>query len=231
VKKAFVIRHVPFEDLGNLSPVLSARGYRIYSVDAGTFDFAGIDPQEPDLWVSLGGPISANDTEIFPFLREEATLMKTRVQHDLPTLGICLGAQILARAFGARVFPAAKKELGWKRVALTAAGNRSALRYLDTPVLHWHGENFDLPPNALSLAHTELCPHQAFQLGKRTLALQFHPEATVKGLENWFIGHIGEIVSTPTVDVSSLRSQTKSFGPSLEEAARHFWNAWLDEVE
>jgi len=130
-----------------------------------------------DLVVVLGGPIGAYEQEDYPFIADEIAILRARVAANRPTLAICLGAQILAQALGARVY-AGTKEIGWAPLKLTEAGQRSVLRDIGrdaTPVLHWHGDTFDLPDGADRLASTPECANQAFSLGA-TLAVQFHPE-------------------------------------------------------
>ncbi|MCW8851654.1 MAG: glutamine amidotransferase [Gammaproteobacteria bacterium] len=232
-KTVNVIRHLAFEDLGSFSSVLQAHGYKINYVDAGYDDLSQIDAVSDGLLVILGGPISVNDTAMFPFLGEEISLLKRRIAADRPTLGICLGAQIIARALGAKVYPGDEKEIGWYDLSLTAAGEQSALRYLDAKhcsMLHWHGETFDLPVGAALLASSEKFPHQAFSYGKNILALQFHPEVTQRSMEKWFIGHIGEIMQTDEVSVEKLREDTHRYANQLEMQGELFFNSWFNEV-
>ncbi len=137
-KRAVAVRHVAFEDLGYLEAVLCARGYGVQYMDAGTDDLAGLEGQPPDLLVVLGGPIGAYEDETYPFIRDELKVLEARLVRDLPTLGICLGSQLMARALGARVYPGPRKEIGWAPVTLTAgavrvdadAGPALAWRYL-----------------------------------------------------------------------------------------------------
>lgn len=232
-KTVNVIRHLAFEDLGSFSSVLQAHGYKINYVDAGYDDLSQIEALSDGLLVILGGPISVNDTAMFPFLDEEISLLKQRIAADRPTLGICLGAQIIARALGAKVYPGDEKEIGWYDLSLTAAGEQSALRYLDAKhcsMLHWHGETFDLPVGAALLASSEKFPHQAFSYGKNILALQFHPEVTQRSMEKWFIGHIGEIMQTDEVSVEKLREDTHRYANQLEMQGELFFNSWFNEV-
>ena len=233
LKTVNVIRHLAFEDLGSFAPVLQAHGYQVNYVEAGYDDLSMIDALSESLLVVLGGPISVNDTAMFPFLDEEISLLKRRIAADKPTLGICLGAQLIARALGAQVYSAAVKEVGWYEIHLTAAGEQSALRYLDAKhccMLHWHGETFDLPAGAALLASSERCQHQAFSYGKNILALQFHPEITQRGMEKWFIGHIGEIMQSEGVSVEKLREDTRQFANQLEVQGELFFNSWFNEV-
>ena len=232
-KTVNVIRHLAFEDLGSFGSVLQAHGYQMNYVEAGYDELTQLDALSDSLLVVLGGPISVNDTAMFPFLDEELRLLKLRIAADRPTLGICLGAQLIARALGAKIYPGKEKEIGWYELKLTAAGEQSALRYLGAKhcsMLHWHGETFDLPVGAALLASSEKFLHQAFSYGKNILALQFHPEVTQRVMEKWFIGHIGEIMQTEGVSVEKLRQDTRQFANRLEMQAELFFNSWLNEV-
>jgi GMP synthase (glutamine-hydrolysing) len=225
-KSALAIRHVAFEDLGSFGPVLESRGYAVRSLDAGYDDLSDADC---DLLVVLGGPIGANDEADFPFIRDELRLIEQRVRLGRPVLGICLGAQLIARALGARVYRAKAKEIGFATVSLTAAGRQSCLAPLaDTAVVHWHGDTFDLPDGARHLAATDLCPHEAFAWGAddAVLALQFHPEVTARGLERWFIGHSGELAASG-LSVTALRDDAARHGAALERAAGDILARWL----
>ncbi len=233
-----VIRHLAFEDLASFTSVLQAEDVHINYIDAADFALEPDDLSQSgilsdDLLVVLGGPISVNDTDMFPFIEAELSLLKQRIAADKPTLGICLGAQLMARALGAAVYAGEAKEIGWYGLTLTAAGEQSALRYLSAKhcsMLHWHGETFDLPDNATLLASSEICPNQAFSYGENCLALQFHPEITQRSMEKWFIGHIGEIMSTDGVSVEQLREDTRRHANQLEVQGELFFNSWFNRV-
>lgn len=230
-KSAVAIRHVAFEDLGLLGPLLTARGFSVRYLEAGLDDLA--EAEHADLLIVLGGPIGAYEAAIYPFLTTELGLLERRLAKDRATLGICLGSQILAKALGARVFPGTRgKEIGWSPLTLTEAGMRSPLRHIDggrTYVLHWHGDTFDLPDGATRLASTKQYENQAFCWGRQTLALQFHAEAT-EGLERWLIGHAGEIAATPSLTVPGLRAACERHVYSMREQGRLCFGEWLDAL-
>ncbi|MEO1429197.1 MAG: glutamine amidotransferase [Cyanobacteria bacterium J06633_8] len=233
MKSATVIRHIAFEDLGTLEIALDRLGYAIKYLEAGIDNLTDIAPDE-DMLILLGGPIGAYDEQDYPFIVDEIRLLEQRLKADLPTLGICLGAQLMARALGARVYPGGEKEIGWSNIKLSAAGKSSPLINLDvenTPVLHWHGDTFDLPQGATRLASNSLYENQAFSWGKAAMGLQFHPEVTQKGLERWFIGHACEINSTPGISVEQLRSDTVKYGSLLQEKAVEVWENWLESIQ
>jgi GMP synthase (glutamine-hydrolysing) len=227
---ALAIRHVPFEDLGSFASVLRARGLALGYRDAGLDDLGARDLLDADLLIVLGGPIGVYETRDYPFLKGEIAVVERRLRAGRPVLGLCLGAQIIAKALGARVFKGRRKELGWSLLALTDAGRKSALAELGarTAVLHWHGDTFDLPREAQLLASTRLYAHQAFAWRPHALALQFHIETTARGLERWFVGHALEIASTRGVDLGKLRRETRRLAPHLEEKGPRVLEAWLD---
>jgi len=233
MRKALAIRHLAFEDLGNLAVVLQQNAFDVLYVEAGLDDLAQVDPLEAAVLIMLGGPIGAYDEQDYPFLLDELRLLERRLAADLPTLGICLGGQLMARALGAKVYAGTRKEIGWSGLCLSDAGQRSPLGYLSgaqTAVLHWHGDTFDLPEGATHLASTPLYANQAFSWGTRGLALQFHLEVTAAGMERWFIGHACEIGATPGVSVAQLRQETGRHAQRLQMQATQCWQAWLNEV-
>jgi len=231
-KKAWAITHVTFEDLGSFGHILAEAGFDLEYVNAATDDLDVIKPESDDLLIVLGGPISVNDAAEYPFIETELEILSRRLAADKPTLGICLGAQLMARALGAKVYPGQQKEIGWSPIHLTDAGSRSALRHLvgnDVCVLHWHGETFDLPDDAVHLASSALYSNQAFSYGN-ALALQFHPEVTAHGLEQWYVGHTGEIHQTDGISVHQLRDDSARFADTLQARAYLFLVEWVEEV-
>ena len=153
------VRHIAFEGLGLLDDLLVARGFSSRYLDAGVDAIAADTLLDADLVVILGGPIGVYEGEAYPFLAGELAAIAARLASKRPTLGICLGAQMIAKALGAAVAPGPRKEIGWAPIELTEEGRTSVLAPLtDTPVLHWHGDNLDLPAGAARLAATEACP-------------------------------------------------------------------------
>ncbi len=226
-KNAVAIRHVEFEDLGSFALPLRDAGYELVYVDAGVDDIGAVASSDPDLLVVLGGPIGAYEEHEYPFLNTELNILTERLSANRPTLGICLGAQLMARALGARVYPGPSKEIGWAAINLTLAGLAGPLHHLDgNRVIHWHGDTFDLPDGCELLGSTTLCPNQAFARGPNILALQFHPEITATSMERWLIGHASEIASGG-LKPSFLRSETSKFAADLETSAVALFRDWL----
>jgi GMP synthase (glutamine-hydrolysing) len=224
------LRHESFEDLGVLEPLLAERGYRIAYVDAGRDAIDTASLVSADLLVVLGGPIGVYDVARYPFLAASKAAIDARLRSDGPTLGICLGAQLVAEALGADVRATGAVEIGYGPLHLTEDGLASPLHALHgEPVLHWHGDAFAIPPHARHLARTPGFPHQAFAIG-RALGLQFHLEADHRAIESWLIGHAAELHSHG-IDPRSIRADAARHGPRLAGIARTVVSAWLDEVE
>lgn len=229
-RTALALRHLAFEDLGHFAPVLEGAGYEVAYVDVGLRDFKNLDPLGPELLFVLGGPIGANDLDDYPFLTDELRLLETRLAAGRATFGICLGAQLMARALGARVFAAPAKEIGFGQLQLSEAGRAGCLAALEAgPVLHWHGDTFDLPDGAVRLASTPICENQAFAYGRHALATQFHPEAAGEGFERWLVGHTLEL-SLAGVSVKGLRAEHARLADGLAERARRCLRTWLETV-
>jgi GMP synthase-like glutamine amidotransferase len=174
------LQHAAFEGLGSIEPHLRAQGHALsrtalYKDEAlpGLGDF--------DWLIVMGGPMSVNDTARHPWLRAELALIRAAIDAGKRVLGVCLGAQLIARALGAEVKRSAQREIGWFPIMREAAAERSPLAAVfpaSCGVLHWHGDTFALPDGATLLASSEACANQAFLYGERVLALQFHLETT-----------------------------------------------------
>ncbi|HKU98005.1 MAG TPA: glutamine amidotransferase [Vineibacter sp.] len=231
MKRACVIRHLAFEDLGILAPVLAAHGYDIAYREAGVDDIGPALAAATDLLVVLGGPIGAYEDASYPYLTGELQLIERCLRNETPVLGICLGAQLMARALGTKVYPGTK-EIGFSPITLTETGRRSCLRWIDDAdgvVLHWHGDTFDLPDKAERLASTPATPNQAFIVGRHALALQFHLEADPAGFERWLIGHTAELAAAK-ISVPSLRAAAAAKGAATAHAGRKVFDAWLGTI-
>lgn len=225
------IRHLAFEDLGCFEPVLIRAGYKVRYCDVGIDALWTLEPVKAELVIVLGGPIGAYEDEKYPFLRDEIDILKQRLAAGRPTIGICLGAQLMARALGAEVYPGPEKEIGFTPIHLTEEGRASCINVFDqAPVLHWHGDTFDLPDGAARLASTPICANQAFAYGRTAIAFQFHPEAGADGFERWLIGHAMEI-SVAGKSVESLRADHQALAPELKRRATTCLQDWLGQLE
>lgn len=184
-KPLVAFRHVPAEGLGILAECFDAAGLAWSYADLPN----AVSPPALDsvsALVFMGGPMSANDE--VPYIRREIQLIQTAIGQNKPVLGICLGAQLIAKALGAKVYRNAVHEIGWYPVSWTEEARRDRLfGGLTQPetVFHWHGETFDLPPGAVWLAESEACRNQAFRLGTNIYGLQFHLEVTPEMIGEW----------------------------------------------
>jgi len=230
MSQCIAIRHLAFEDVGLMSGLLAERGLTVRYLDAG---IDRLDPAEiaaAALVIVLGGPIGVYEEEQYPFLRDELAALRARLAARRPTIGICLGAQLIAKALGAAVGPGAQKEIGWAPVSLSEAGKTSVLAPFESvPVLHWHGDNAALPADAVGLASTPACPVQAFAIGSTILALQFHIEADPARIEQWLIGHTVELAKAG-IDPRHIRKQAAEIGPLTAKAGREVLGDWLDRA-
>ncbi|MCC4259143.1 type 1 glutamine amidotransferase [Halopseudomonas aestusnigri] len=179
------LQHVEFEGLGLIEQWLTAHGHtlsgsRLYAGDALP------ELESVDLLIIMGGPMSVNDEQALPWLREEKAFIRRALTADKAMLGICLGAQLIAAALGQPVYANAEREIGWFRVTGNTHHNGAAFHFpAQFHALHWHGETFDLPPGAILLASSDACENQAFQLGRSVIGLQFHLEADRALLERF----------------------------------------------
>ena len=230
MKTAVAIRHLAFEDLGLIEAWLKRRGWRIVTYDAGVDELWKIDLGQVDLLAVLGGPIGAHDDALYPFLVEEVELIRQRLDSGRPLLGICLGAQLMARALGAAVVPMGRKEIGYGPLTFTSQGSSSPLARIGTQaVLHWHGDQFELPAGCASLASTPLCPHQAFMVGTHAMAWQFHLEVDAARIEQWLIGHTSELQQAG-IDIAMLRSAAVQHRAGLAHALDAVLADWFNRL-
>lgn len=228
-KTIYAIQHLAFEDLGSLEDIFYQLGYRVRYFEAGVDDLKKAFAHE-GLLIILGGPIGVYETDDYPFLKDEIAYLKQRLQQKRPTVGICLGAQLMAHALGAKVYAGPQKEIGWSKLDIKSLADNPLLALENTEVLHWHGDTFDLPENAELLASSELYPNQAFRVGSQLLALQFHLEVAAESLEKWLIGHTCELRNAG-FNISALRADNQKFAAFLEPKAQDIFQQYLQQLQ
>jgi GMP synthase-like glutamine amidotransferase len=178
-------QHVAFEGLGCIEDWISSSGH---SLTVTKFYENGAMPELADIdWlIVMGGPMSVNDEERFPWLAVEKQFIRQAADAGKTILGICLGSQLISAALGAKVYQNKEKEIGWFDIELTPSAQSGSL-FFDMgsriKVFHWHGDTFDLPENAVHLAFSEGCKNQAYTYKTKVLALQFHLEPTLSSLQ------------------------------------------------
>ncbi|MFA6001197.1 MAG: gamma-glutamyl-gamma-aminobutyrate hydrolase family protein [Thermoleophilia bacterium] len=199
MQKILVIQHIDCEPLSSFSLAgkqATDTGRSRESALRANFDhiraYRGDDvPASLDGWdalIILGGPMAVYDMQEIPYLRDELKLIEKALTADVPTLGICLGAQLIAAAAGARVYAGPVKEIGWSTVELTKAAATDVLFSTlpaTFPVFQLHGDTFDLPSGATRLATDPVYENQAFRIGSRVYGLQFHVEVTEELVRLW----------------------------------------------
>lgn len=196
MKPVLCIQNITLEKLGTMEMFFVKRNISYTVRDLYIGESVPSDPSDYGAVVVLGGPMSVNEEERYPFLREEKRLLNQCREKQIPILGICLGSQLLASAAGATVRKNGCLEIGWMQVELTEAGkNNSLFQGIASPisVFQWHGETFELPNQSQWLATSPLCRNQAFSLEGRYFGLQFHLEVTQTIAEEWVEEYLNEL--------------------------------------
>lgn len=188
MQRILVFQHVAHEILGTLDPLLRDAGFRIRYVN---FSRQADERPEVDRYhglVILGGPMNCDETARYPHLAIEVAAIRTAIERGMPVLGICLGAQLIARALGARVVPNEVKEIGWYDLTPTAEGMHDSLfrHFAATEkIFQWHGDTFEIPHGAVHLASSPTCRNQSFRFGDNVYGLQFHLEVDEALITRW----------------------------------------------
>ena len=233
MKKLLVFQHVPHEILGTLNPLLKRSGFRIRYVN-----FARHANFEPcldgyDGLVVLGGPMSVNDADRLPHLTMEMKAIEAAMKRDLPVLGICLGAQLIAKTLGARVYRNAEKEIGWYDVSPTDhAAQDPLLAALEKTekIFQWHGETFDIPRTGFHLAFSPFCSNQAFRYGDNVYGFQFHLEVDERMIQRWLrVGENREEIAAlgGKVDPERIHAETPTHIPRLHQLSERVFGEFI----
>jgi GMP synthase-like glutamine amidotransferase len=193
--RAHYLQHVSFETLGSIEIWLKNNGFEI-SKNLLPKDLIFPEIENIDFLIVMGGPMSVNDENQYGWLIEEKRYIKNFIGTGKPTLGVCLGAQLIANVLGAKVYPNLEKEIGWFPIHVSNKINNSALDFIENKmVFHWHGETFDLPIGAIHLAESMACKNQAFQYGNSVIGLQFHLEVTPETVNQLINGCRNELLA------------------------------------
>jgi GMP synthase (glutamine-hydrolysing) len=230
--RLLVLQHIACEPLGLIEPALKERGVEFRYLRP----FAG-EPVPNDLggWdglIALGGPMSANDGDRPGFMADELLLLVKALGKGMPMLGVCLGAQLIAKAAGASVWAGPQKEIGWYPLTLTDEGKRDRLLAGppdDVPVFQWHGETFSIPHGGTRLAESERYPNQAFRLGEKVYGLQFHLETTAPMIGEWLDLYRDEHAACggTVQDRAAVLAGTAEHGADAEQRAREVFGRFL----
>jgi GMP synthase-like glutamine amidotransferase len=226
--KALIATHHPEEGPGLLEDILRERGWKITEVGLWNGNHLP-DPTPFHLLILMGGPMSVNEEDLHPFLVQEKQFVRWWLHKGNPTVGICLGAQLIVHCLGGRVYKGPTEEIGWYDCVLTKEGRRDPfLKFFPMrfPVFQWHGETFDLPDNAILLATSDDYPHQAFSYRDSIYAYQFHVEMTERMIRGWLTESDMSDVKKRNI-LSALRVRL----PAIHEACRNFMHPFLRTIE
>ena len=214
-----VVQNTRIESSGYLGELLTRDGFDITSINA---KHEPIPNKKFSLVVILGAPESANDN--FPYLIEEQELIKNSVNDDIPVLGICLGSQLIAKTFGAKIYSGPKKEIGFYN-DLKISSDSTFFSGFQNPftVFHWHGDTFDLPQGALRLASSEHYPNQAFQY-KSAIGLQFHLEVNKEMVNLWLDNTEEKLQKISYINPQEIRSEINENISIVKSNMKNFYN-------
>lgn len=225
MKTGLIVRHVPYEGIAAYREPIEAAGYALDRFDVTDPGFPQLDFTAPDLLILMGGPMAVYERDEHPWIGCEIERLAMRLEQGLPTLGVCLGAQMIAAALGARVYGGSVKEVGFAPVTLH--GDDTPLRHVrDVPVLHWHGDTFDLPAGTELLASSAHYANQAFRRGPELLALQFHAEmGEDPRFEAWLENEA--YIAEAGTSVAELRAAHDVLGSGAVTAGQAMIAEWL----
>ena len=234
MKRLLVFQHVPHEILGTFNPLLKNAGFRIRYVNFGRTPDAKPEVEKYDGLIILGGPMCVDQTDQHPHLRTEIAAIQTAMERNMPILGICLGAQLIAAALGTRVYRNPTKEIGWYDVTPTDAGVKDPLfrHFAGTEkIFQWHGDTFDIPARGVHLASSPDCAHQAFRYGDRTYGLQFHLEVDAALIDRWLDTpvHIRELEQLHgSINAEGIRRDTETCIDQSTDLGERLFGAYIE---
>lgn len=226
MRKVLVFQHVAHEILGTLNPLLKGRGLRVRYVN---FDRNPDEKPSIDRYnglIVLGGNMGVYEADKYTHIKIEMQLIEQALKKDIPILGICLGAQILAHVLGAEVRKSPEKEIGWHDIEMTDEGLKDPLLChfkRKEKIFQMHGDTFDLPKSAIHLASSEICKGQAFRHGDKVYGLQFHLEVDEKMILRWMQNHMSQ-----AADVERIREETKQYLTHSTELSEQTFTKFVD---
>lgn len=232
--KIIVLQHHPAENLGAIAQSLEGAALAWQYVRIHDGHPVPKNMKGAGGLIVMGGPMSVYQTDRFPFLNYEMKLIEDAIKQDRPVLGICLGAQIVAAALGAKVEKNPEgKEIGWYPVRLSPTAKEDRLfRGVAETIMpfHWHGDHFELPSGAVTLASSDKTPCQAFRYGEKTWALQFHLEVTRAGIENMSNAFARDL-EREKISPNAMLATSDTNLPALETIAETIFTRWSTPIQ
>ena len=229
-----IIKHIDIEGPGTIGEFLDDDGISYNVIDVFNEEPLPNSLSNTSAVIVLGGPMNVYEEDEYPFLTQEDGFLKEVIKNGLPTLGFCLGAQLIAKATGALVKQNPQKEIGWYKVSVTGDGSNDPLFQgfqEEFDVFQWHGDTFDIPEGAVRLAKSELCPNQAYRVGNNIYGLQFHVEVTDKMIYQWLDAYRDEVNSLiGIVDPEQIIAVTKTKSESYKAQARQFCSNFVKMI-
>ena len=233
--KILVFQHVPYEPLGTLDPLLKQAGFRIRYVNFGRNPYERPSLDGYVALIILGGPMNADQVGDYPHLATELELIEEALRRDISILGICLGAQLLAKVLGGSVAAGAGREIGWHDVSVTEDGLQDPVLVPfgdSSEVFQWHDDVIELPENVVHLAHSERCATQAFRYGEHAYGFQFHLEADAALIERWLtVPQHQSVFANGDLDPSHIRARIPTSIEPLMTLSNSTFGRWVERFE
>lgn len=230
MKPLLVIQQAAHEDAAVFAGTASGLGVTVEVVRTWLGEKVPVDPDKHSSLLLMGGPMNVDQTGEYPFLADEIELLRACRERGTPVLGVCLGAQLIAAAFGARVYHGPLTEIGWHPLSLTPESEHDPLLTgfpRELTVFQWHSQTFDLPRGAVRLAGSADFPNQAFRLGDRIWGLQFHLETTAAHVREWLELGKEDYAGKEYIDPRRVIEQTPVYEPLCRELAERLFTGFI----
>ena len=235
--KILVFQHVPYEPLGTLDPLLKQSGFRIRYVNFGRNPEVRPALDKYAALIILGGPMNSDQIDTYPNLITEVDILREALDRDMAVLGICLGAQLLAKALGGSVCRNPSREIGWYDVELTDDGAKDPVLSAFSKrqrVFQWHEDGISIPDGTVHLARSPASNVQAFRSGEHAYGLQFHLEVDSSLIDRWLTVPDNQPMlddETERVDPALIRAQTSESIDVLQALSRETFSRWIDRFD
>lgn len=235
--KILVFQHVPYEPLGTLDPLLKEAGFRIRYINFGRDASQRPSLEKYAALIILGGPMNSDQIDTYPNLITEVAIIREAIERDMSVLGICLGAQLLAKALGGQVSRNAVREIGWYDVELTDFGSNDAVLSSfgrKQQVFQWHEDGIELPQEAVHLARSSASEVQAFRYGEHVYGFQFHLEVDASLIGRWLtIPDHRQVLAAEQghIDPDAILRQVPDNIDALQALSRETFSRWIDRFE